>query len=124
MAPIYTKFEGERAPKKRFLIFWSKLSKKAGADLGFSRRGGGGMGSKNFKHFVDQIDLPSSPKALQRLCFGQKLSAAFKILKKQAKKGIFRHFLKNFDQKNRVFSVRAPPLKYYILAPKAPLEKF
>ena len=65
MAPIYTKFEGERAPKKRFLIFWSKLSKKAGADLGFSRRGGG-MGFLNIlstkliyralpKHYKDSV---------------------------------------------------------------------
>ena len=52
-----------------------------GADLGFSRYGGGGADfQKHFENF-----------------------------EKQSKKGIFRHFLENFDQKNRVFSARAPP---------------
>ena len=35
--------------------------------------------------------------------------AAGKILKKQVKKGVFSHFLENFDQKIAFFLARAPP---------------
>ena len=40
------------------------------------------------------------------------------------KKAVFGHLLKNFGKKIAFFSARAPPPSYYILAPKAPLEKF
>ena len=80
-------------------------------------RGGSRIKFSNFRKFcrpffwVDHIDFPSSPKALKRLCFGQVLCAKGKILNKQIKKGVFSHFLKNFDQKNAFFSARAPPSK-------------
>ena len=83
-----------------------------GADLGFSR-GWGRFSKRNRKFWrpfffqVDQIDFLSSPKAR----FAPILA---KFSTPQAnfwKKGVFRHFLKNFDKKNYVFSVRAPPLK-------------
>ena len=32
----------------------------------------------------------------------------FLILKKQSGKGVFRHFLENFDKKSRFFGARAP----------------
>ena len=47
------------------------------------------------------------------------------MLKNQAKKGVFRHFLENVDQKLRFFLARAPPSKLPRASPaKAPLEKF
>ena len=66
----------------------------------------------NFKKFVDlsfflgrQIDFLSSPQALQSPCFGKNFE------KKQAEKGIFRHFLDNFEQEIAFFPTRALPSK-------------
>ena len=69
---------------------------KSGVDLEFSR-------GRLFKKFikvlstffqVDQIDFPSSFKAVQRPCFGQNFCCApGNILKNQARKGVFRNFL-------------------------------
>ena len=51
---------------------------------------------------VDQIDFPSSPKALKRRCFGQIFCAAGKFLKKQVKKQffVFGHFLETLDARS------------------------
>ena len=74
------------------------------------RWGGGGwiFKKKNWKNcrpFFKSIKLifPSSSKALRRLCFGHNFCAAGKIMKKQAKKGVFTHFFENFDQKVAFF---------------------
>ena len=100
-----------------------KNCEQAGADLGFSR--GGGDLQKNFKNFVDfflgdQIDFLSSPEALKRTCFGQNFCPAGKIFEKQAKKGVFRHFLENFDEK----VARAPPSKLVYIGAEGAVEKF
>ena len=87
---------------------------QSGADLGFSR-GGRAKFQKNFENFddlffqVDQIDFPSSLRAVKRPCFGQIFCAAGNFLKTQVKKAVFGHFLENFDKKKRVFLARAPP---------------
>ena len=49
--------------------------------------------------------IPSSPKIFKKPCFDQILRAAGK---KRAKKCIFKHFLKNFDQKIAFFPARTP----------------
>ena len=64
-----------------------------GADLGFSRGGGGGS------TFLFGL----VPVLVQNFC------AAGKILKNNPKKGIFRHFLENFDQKIAFFRRALPP---------------
>ena len=70
----------------------------AGADPGFSRAGGGADFQKIFENFddlfflVDQIDFPSSPKAVKRPCFGQIFCAAGIFLKKQVKKAVLGTF--------------------------------
>ena len=64
--------------------------------------------------FLSQkIDFPSSPKALKRLYFCQIFCVAGKFLKKQVKKAVFGHFLKNFDKIIALFW-RALPLKVSI----------
>ena len=64
---------------------------------------------RNVRFFqVNQIDFPSSPKALKRPCFGQIFCAADKFLKKHAKKFVCRLFLRNFDHKTRLFVARSP----------------
>ena len=60
----------------------------------FSRGGGA-----DFQKIFNQIDFPSSPKAVKRPCFGQIFCAAGNFLKKQVKKAVFGHFLENFDKK-------------------------
>ena len=47
-----------------------------------------------------------------------------KLKKKQAYKGIFKHFLENFDQKIALCWCALPPQNKYTLAPKAPLKYF
>ena len=71
-----------------------------GADLGFSLEGGGGADfQKEIENFDDlfflgrQIDIFYSPKALFCPYFVKIFSAA----EKSVKKGVFRHFLENFD---------------------------
>ena len=93
------------------LIPSNELPSLSGADLGFSR---GGDLQKQFENFF--VFFLRSTKLVfralskhYRLCFGQNFCAADKVLKKQAKIGVFRHFLENFAEKNRVFSARAPP---------------
>ena len=49
-------------------------------------------------------------QSLKSPCFGQIICAAGKFLKKQVKKAVFKHFLKNFDKK-LAFFWRALPLK-------------
>ena len=72
----------------------------------FSGGGGcGGFSKKNLKFcrpffLVDQTDFSSSPKGLFCPYFSQIFL-----------KGVSRHLLENFDQKNCVFSARAPPSK-------------
>ena len=71
---------------------------------------------------ADQIDFPSS-QIVEKDPVSVKFSSG-KILKKQAKKGISRHFLKNVDQKTALFRRALLPQNKYILAPKALLENF
>ena len=78
-------------------IKFKNIPIRAGSDLGFSR-GGRIFKKKNSKtlsnfFWVNQIDFPSSLKALQSFFYGQSFYAAGKILKKQVKKGVFKHFL-------------------------------
>ena len=70
------------------------------------------------------MDFWALPKHDLVLFLAKIFSAAGKNLKKQSKKGVFRHFLENFDQKIAFFRRALPPQKYNTLAPKASLEKF
>ena len=74
----------------------SNICAKPGANQGFARGGFefSKKNSKNCRHFfVDQIDFPSSPKAVKRLCCGQTVCAAGKILKKyRPKKAVLGSF--------------------------------
>ena len=102
----------------------------SGADLGFSRGGGGADFQKIFENFVDLFFRSTKLifRALPKHCFvpifGYIFCAAGKILKKQAKNGVFRHFLEIIDQKIAFFRRALPPQNEYTLAPKVPLEKF
>ena len=71
-------------------------------------RGVGGFENYVDLFSADQIDFPSSRKALKRPWFGQILKK-----KKQAKKVIFRNFLETFDQKSH-FGARSPLKLIYI----------
>ena len=93
-----------------------------GADLGFSRGGGGGGADlwKNFQKlwrlFLGRPTWFSklSPSSQQTL-FWPKFLRRRQSLKKQAKKGVFRHLLESFDQKVVFFrSAPPPPLKISI----------
>ena len=91
---------------------WSYF--QAGADLGFSR-GGGGFSNK-FRNFCRPFFFLGGPNwffelslSLFSLYFGQIFCAAGKILKKQSKKGIFRDFLENVDEKIAFFRRALPP---------------
>ena len=74
----------------------------------FSR--GGGIFSKilSIYFYVDQIDFSSSPKALKRPCFGQSFCAAYKILKKQAKKEFLSTFWTILTKKLHFLRVLPP----------------
>ena len=91
---------------------------QTGADLGFSRgRADFQKILENFDNLffkVDQIDFPSSPKAVKRPCFGQIFSGAVNFLEKQVKTAVFGHFLEIFDQKTRFFGARSPSKLVYI----------
>ena len=81
----------------------------------------GGGGSKNF-------DFPSSPKSLNSKIvkgpyFEKKFCAAGKFINNQAKKGAFRHFLENLDQKIALFGARFP-LKNGHIGGKGAFRKF
>ena len=81
----------------------------------FSR---GAYFQKNFENLVyffevDQIDFPSSLKALQRPRFRQNFCAEGKMWKKHDNKDVIKPFLENFDQK-MAFLWRALPLKISI----------
>ena len=82
----------------------------------FLRGGGGADFQKIFEKILTNkliFRFPSSSKALKGPCFCQIFCAAGKFLKKQVKKAVFRHFLKNVDKKI-VFFWRALPLKVSI----------
>ena len=91
-----------------------------GADLGFSRGGGGGRFQKKLENFDDLFFFFRSTKlifrALPKHCCAP-ISAKFlrrrQIFEKTVKKAVFGHFLKNFDKKSRFFW-RALPLKVSI----------
>ena len=91
---------------------WSYF--QAGADLGFSR--GGGRIFKQISKFLSTFFFLGGPNwffelslSLFSLYFGQIFCAAGKILKKQSKKGIFRDFLENVDEKIAFFRRALPP---------------
>ena len=95
----------------------------SGADLGFSRGGEAGFS----KIFVDiffrttELVFELSLSVFSPY-FGQMFCAAGKILKKQSRKSIFRHFLEIFDKKMRFFGARSPLAN--LVDFWAPLEKF
>ena len=81
-----------------------------GADLELSR--GRDFQKKNYVSsiffWLNQIDFPSSPRAIKRLCVGHVFYASGKISKKKEKNGPKKGILENFDQKNCTFSARSP----------------
>ena len=86
-----------------------------GADLGFSRGGGGGEDFQkvleNFDElfiWVGKIDFPSSPKAQKRHFFAKIFGAADKFLKNRSKKPFLGTFWK-IVTKNAFFLAPAPP---------------
>ena len=95
----------------------------SGADLGFFRGGEAGFS----KIFVDiffrttELVFELSLSVFSPY-FGQMFCAAGKILKKQSRKSIFRHFLEIFDKKMRFFGARSPLAN--LVDFWAPLEKF
>ena len=95
-----------------FEYFFSIVA--AGADLGFSREGGGYEGFQKKKFWFGQIDFPSSPKALKRRCFGQTFGAAGKFLKKRSKKPALGTFWNILTKKTRFFFWPELPLKVNI----------
>ena len=92
-----------------------KISFIPGADLGFSRGGGGGF-SKILSTFFrsTELILSSSPYAQFSPCFSQNFCAAGKILKKQFKKGVFGTFGKFLPKNCLFFGARAPSKLVYI----------
>ena len=88
------------------LVFPNWVAFRGGSRI-FSRWGGGIFSKKKLENFDD---------------FFFRRRQMFE--KKTVKKAVFGHLLKNFGKKIAFFSARAPPPSYYILAPKAPLEKF
>ena len=87
-----------------------------GADLGFSRGGGGGFSKKFTTFFFRSTKLIF--RALPKHCFGPILWLNFprgrQIFEKTVKRAVFWHFLKNFDKKSRFFGARSPSNLVYI----------
>ena len=114
--------------KKKWLLSVKKRILFRGGSRIFSR--GGADFQKIFENFVDLFFRSTKLifRALPKHCFvpifGYIFCAAGKILKKQAKNGVFRHFLEIIDQKIAFFRRALPPQNEYTLAPKVPLEKF
>ena len=95
-------------------VFWRK-NIYTGADLGFSRGEGEADFQKIFENFVDPTFLgrPNwffglSQSTVLSLFWPICLRRRQKLKKKQAKKGVFSHFLENFDQKIGFFGARFP----------------
>ena len=88
---------------------------KTGVDIRFSRGGGGFFFIwKLLSTFCRPLGFPSSPKALQRLCFGKYFCAAGEIFKKQAKKAFSGTFWKVLTKKLGFFGARSPLELVYI----------
>ena len=69
-----------------------------------------------FFFWVDQIDLPSSPRAVKIPCFGQIFCAAGNFLKKKnrSKTPFLGTFWKILTKKTRFFGARSPSKLVYI----------
>ena len=77
-----------------------------------------------FLRFYISIFLYLNISALKSPCFGQIICAAGKILKKLAKKGVFRLFLKNVDQKITFLPRALPPSKLVYIGVKGTFRHF
>ena len=110
---------------------WENFWFLDGADLGFSR-GGGRIFEKISKILTTFFFFFRSTKlifrALPKHCFAPILAKfcapQANFWKNSKKKPFLGTFWKILTKKIAFFLARAPPQSYYILAPKAPLEKF
>ena len=102
----YSKLEWNLYFKKYLVYYYAK----SGADLGFSRGGGGFSKILTFFFFLGRpnwfFELSQST-ALP--LFWQNFLRRRQIFWKTVKKAVFGQFLKNFDKKIAFFLARAPP---------------
>ena len=87
------------------------------------------VGGWIFQKIFDQIDFPSSLKALsiQKMLLWPNFLRRrqnFENIEKHAKKCVFRHFLENFDQKIAFFLARASPSNLIYFGAEDALENF